>query len=255
MSSEPESPVACVPPAASVLEPMVRKLQLWKRLSAEECAAVLALPHAVEELVPSAYVVREGQRTEHSCLLISGFAHRQKVTRNGGRAICAVHMQGDIVDLQNSLLGRADHSVQALTRATIARIPREAIVALAAAYPNVGMAMWYDTLVDASMFREWILNIARRDAQTRIAHVLCEFGVRLESLGLSDRSSYEFPMTQEQLADATGLTPVHVNRCLRELEERGLITRTARFVVVADWARLKQAGEFDAAYLHLDGVA
>ena len=233
---------------------MIRKLQLWKRLGEEECAALLALPHEVEELAPSAYVVREGQQTKHSCLLISGFAFRQKVARSGARSINAVHMQGDIVDLQNSLLGRADHSVQALTRARIARIPREAIVALAFQFPNPGMAMWYDTLVDASIFREWILNIARRDAQTRIAHLLCEFGVRLESLGLSDRSSYEFPMTQEQLADATGLTPVHVNRSLRELEERGLITRTARYLCVADWSLLKQAGEFDVAYLHLEGA-
>jgi CRP-like cAMP-binding protein len=163
-------------------------------------------------------------------------------------------MPGDIVDLQNSLLGRADHSVQALTRATIARIPRDAIIAAAAKFPNLGMAMWYDTLVDASIFREWILNNARRDAQTRIAHLLCEFGVRLESLGLGERSSYEFPMTQEQLADACGLTPVHINRSLRDLEERGLITRAARYVSVADWSQLKQAGEFEVDYLHLDGV-
>lgn len=113
--------------------------------------------------------------------------------------------------------------------------------------------MWYDTLVDASIFREWILNNARRDAQARIAHLLCELGVRLESLGLGDRSSYKFPMSQEQLADATGLTTVHINRSLRELEERGLITRTARYLVVGDWASLKRAGEFDETYLHLNG--
>lgn len=242
-------------PHPSPLEPMIRKLGLWKKLGPDERDAILALPHKLEELAPSAYVVREGQATTSSCLLISGFTYRQKISRRGARSINAVHMQGDIVDLQNSLLGRADHSVQALTRATIARIPREAITAAAVRYPNLGMAMWYDTLVDASIFREWILNNARRDAQTRIAHILCEFGVRLESLGLSDRSSYEFPMTQEQLADACGLTPVHVNRSLRDLEARGLITRDARFVRVADWSRLKQAGEFEVDYLHLDGLS
>jgi CRP-like cAMP-binding protein len=115
--------------------------------------------------------------------------------------------------------------------------------------------MWYDTLVDASIFREWILNIARRDARARIAHVLCEFGVRLEALGLGDRTSYQFPMTQEQLADVTGLTTVHVNRSLMNLEDRGLLTRTQRYVAVADWARLKKAGDFDEAYLHLSMAA
>jgi CRP-like cAMP-binding protein len=163
-------------------------------------------------------------------------------------------MRGDVVDLQNSLLGVADHSVQALTQAEIASIPREAILEIAFRFPAVGMAMWYDTLVDASIFREWILNVARRDSSTRIAHLLCEFGVRLESLGLGDRLSYELPMTQEQLADATGLTPVHVNRTLMELEARGLITRTVRYVAVADWTSLQRAGDFSDAYLHLDNA-
>lgn len=254
MSNHVKASVTAPPEELPVLSPMAKKLQLWKQFTAEECAALLALPHEVEEISASGYIVRDGQKADHSCLLISGFAFRQKVTRNGGRSICAVHMQGDVVDLQNSLLGVADHSVQALGRATTARIPRKAILDLALAHPNIGMAMWYDTLVDGSVFREWILNNARRDAQTRIAHLLCEFGIRLEALGLGERTSYEFPLTQEQLADATGLTPVHVNRSLRELEERGLVTRTARYVVVAEWRSLKHAGEFDQTYLHLPGL-
>ena len=238
----------------SPLTPMIRKLELWKRLTAEEEAAVLALPFHLVEMTPSQYVVRDGEEATHTCLLISGFAIRQKLARNGGRSINAVHMRGDIVDLQNSLLGQADHSVQALTKAIFARLPRAAIIDLAIRFPNIGLAMWYDTLVDASIFREWILNIARRDAKVRIAHLLCEFGIRLEALGLGDRSSYEFPLTQEQIADATGMTPVHVNRSLRSLDERGLIARSSRYVVVANWSELKQAGEFDEAYLHLGGV-
>jgi CRP-like cAMP-binding protein len=238
----------------SPLTPMIRKLELWKRLTAEEEAAVLALPFHLVEMTPSQYVVRDGEEATHTCLLISGFAIRQKLARNGGRSINAVHMRGDIVDLQNSLLGQADHSVQALTKSIFARLPRAAIIDLAIRFPNIGLAMWYDTLVDASIFREWILNIARRDAKVRIAHLLCEFGIRLEALGLGDRSSYEFPLTQEQIADATGMTPVHVNRSLRSLDERGLIARSSRYVVVANWSELKQAGEFDEAYLHLGGV-
>jgi CRP-like cAMP-binding protein len=235
----------------SPLAPMVSKLQLWKKLATDEQKAVLALPHYVETIEPGNYIVREGEEAKHSCLLLSGFAYRQKLARDGLRSISALHMKGDVVDLQNSLLGSADHSVQALTRAEVAFMPREAIVDLAFRLPNIGLAMWYDTLVDGSIFREWILNIARRDAQTRIAHLLCEFGVRLEALGLGDRSSYELPMTQDQLADATGLTPVHVNRSLMELETRGLIARTVRYVAVSDWRNLKAAGDFDEDYLHL----
>ena len=235
----------------AVLAPMLRKLQLWRSLGTEERAAVLALPHTLHTIEAGKYIVREGEQAKHSCLLLSGFAYRQKAASNGSRSISALHMKGDVVDLQNSLLGQADHSVQALSRAEVAFIPRGAIIELAFRLPNVGLAMWYDTLVDGSIFREWILNIARRDAQTRIAHLLCEFGVRLEALGMGDRSSYELPMSQDQLADATGLTAVHVNRSLMELEARGLITRTIRYVAVADWPNLKEAGEFDEAYLHL----
>jgi CRP-like cAMP-binding protein len=234
-----------------ILSPFLKKLQLWRELSDEEQQAVLALPHKVEEVLPSRYLVREGDLPTHSCLLVDGFAFRQKVLVDGSRSICAVHMKGDMVDLQNALLGTADHSVQTLTRATVAFIPRDEVVRLAFRYPNVGMAMWYDTLVDGSIFREWIANIARRDAMARLAHLLCEFGLRLEAIELGDRLSFELPMTQEQLADATGLTSVHVNRTLKELEGQGLIDRTKKFVAIADWRRMEVVGGFNDTYLHL----
>ena len=101
------------------------------------------------------------------------------------------------------------------------------------------------------MFREWITNVARRDASTRLAHVLCEIGVRLEATRTGERDSFELPMTQDQLADATGMTAVHVNRSLMDLERQGLFTRSVRHIVVPDWRRLAEAGDFDAAYLHL----
>lgn len=112
--------------------------------------------------------------------------------------------------------------------------------------------MWLDTLVDASIFREWIANVGRRDARTRIAHLLCEFAVRLRLAGLGEETHYELPMTQEQLADATGLTSVHVNRTLKGLETEGLIERTnPRAIHIGDWRKLAKAGDFDSAYLHL----
>ena len=233
------------------LMPMVRKLELWKPLSERDRTAILDLPHEAESLGRGGYIIRERQETDHACLLLSGFVFRQKVTGNGGRSISAVHMPGDIVSLHSSLVGLADHSVQALGEVTYARIPGEAVVELAFAHPAIGMAMWHGTLVDAAIFCEWMLNVARRQAATRIAHLLCEFGVRLELLGLGERATFELPMTQEELADATGLTQVHVNRSLRELEERGLIARTMRFVSVGDWPDLTRFAEFDDTYLHL----
>ncbi len=240
-------------PPPHLLEPMVRKLEGWGPLDAEDKQALFALPLIVREVPRGHFVVREGDKATHSCVLVSGFAYRQKIVGNGGRQILAIHVPGDLVDLQNSLLRRADHSVQALTDTMIAQIPVEAVRKLAFARPAVGMAMWYDTLVDASIHREWTTNIGRRDALERLSHLLCEFGVRLEKAGLGNRSRYELPMTQEELADCVGLTPVHVNRTLRTLDRQGLIERPRRAIVIHEWARLATLGDFDDGYLHLDG--
>lgn len=230
---------------------MLRKLELWQSFSDEDRAALLALPHSPRSFEPHAYIVREGDEATHSCLLRSGFAYRQRIVAGGGRQILAIHTEGDMVDLQNSLLVHADHSVQALTPVEVAFIPREAIMELAFARPAVGKAMWFDTLVDAAIFRAWLANIGRRNAKARIANILCEFAVRLEAVGLGARHHYELPMTQEQLADCTGLTAVHVNRTLMAMARDGLIERTRRSVIIADWKKLARAGDFHSNYLHL----
>jgi CRP-like cAMP-binding protein len=185
--------------------------------------------------------------------MLSGYSFRNKVAGNGGRQVFSIHMKGDLADLQNSLLGIADHNLQALNHVVAAMIPVEAIQELAFTRPAVGRAMWFQTLVDASIFREWTLNVGRRDARTRAAHMLCEFAVRLETAGLGQRDGYELPMTQEQLADALGLTSVHTNRVLMALGSEGLINRTKRAVRINDWHRLAEAGDFNTAYLHLTG--
>jgi CRP-like cAMP-binding protein len=201
---------------------------------------------------PHHYVVREGDRAEFSCLMLSGFSVRHKIVAGGFRQIVAIHMKGEMVDLQNSLLGTADHSVQMLTAGKVVMIPREEVERIAFEHPAVGKAMWIDTLVDASIFREWIANVGRRDARTRIAHVLCEFALRLKLAGLGEQSGYELPMTQEQLGDATGLTSVHVNRTLKALESERLIERLRpRSVTIGDWKKLADTGDFDSRYLHL----
>lgn len=236
----------------NTLSPLLRKLGQFCDLEEADSAAILALPHVLKSISPLGYIVREGDRPTHSCLLLSGFAFRHKIVADGARQICAIQMAGDLVDLQNSLLGTADHNVQALTQVDVALIPREAVRQLAFDRPAVGMAMWYDTLVDGSIAREWIANIGRRSAMERIAHLLCEFAVRLESAGLGDHLNYVLPMTQEQIADCTGLTSVHVNRTLRSLDEQGVIVRSKRSVTVTDWRALAAIGDFTSHYLHLD---
>jgi CRP-like cAMP-binding protein len=231
---------------------MLPKMERWAKLDDADREALLALPHRLRSVRQTQYVVREGDQAEHCCLLLSGFAFRSKIVGDGGRQIVAIQMKGDIVDLQNSVLGIADHNVQALTTIEVALIPRAAILEIAARLPNVGRAMWHDTLVDGSVEREWVANVGRRDARTRMAHLLCEFALRLETAGLGEQCNYELPMTQEQLADCLGLTPVHVNRTLKGLDSDKLITRTIRSVKIDDWESLAHAGDFNSTYLHID---
>jgi CRP-like cAMP-binding protein len=235
----------------AILEPMLRKLTALFPLDEADRQALLALPHRVRAVEQHHYVVRERESATQCCLMLSGFSVRHKIVARGARQIVAIHMKGDMVDLQNSVLGTADHSVQMLTTGEIALIPRDAIQQLALERPRIGMAMWKDTLVDGSIFREWIANVGRRDSATRLAHVLCEFALRLKLAGLGEQTNYELPMTQEQLADVLGLTSVHVNRTLQALERQQLISRTQRSVTINDWQALADAGDFDATYLHL----
>ncbi len=230
---------------------MVRKLEQWHPLSPDERDAVLDLPFTRRKLNAHDHIVWEGDRPQHTCLLLSGFAFRHKVAGNGGRQIMSIHMKGDIVDLQNSMLGIADHNVQMLSAGEVALIPFEAVRDLAVRLPGVGMAMWYETLVEGSIFREWILNIGRRDAHARIGHLLCEFAVRLEVAELGKQTEYELPITQEQLADAVSLTAVHVNRTLKSLEKDGYISRSKRRITISDWQKLARVADFHPNYLHI----
>jgi len=235
---------------SSTLEPLVHKLAYRAELNAEDRAAILALPFTLKTMERGQYIVRERELATQSCVMLSGYSIRSKVVATGDRQIVAIHMKGECVDLQNSLLKVADHSVQMLTPGKVALIPRDEIIRLTLERPRVGHAMWVDTLVDGSIFREWIANVGRRDARTRVAHLLCEFAVRLKSAGLGDETGYELPMNQEQLADATGLTAVHTNRTLQSLRRDGLIKLSSGILKVLDWEALREAGDFDELYLH-----
>src|SRR3989337_2916878 len=157
----------------SALQPMLQKLAYWGPLEKSEEQALLALPHRVRDISPQHYIVRERETATHCCVMLSGFSIRHKIVGGGARQIVSIHMRGDIVDLQNSILGIADHSVQMLTDGQVALIPRNDVRQLALDHPRLGMAMWQDTLVDASIFRERVANVAELNAHSRLAALLC----------------------------------------------------------------------------------
>lgn len=160
------------------------------------------------------------------------------------------HIRGDICDLHSLLVGRMDHSISTLTPGKVAAIPHATILDWTQRYPALGRVLWWDTLIDAAIFREWMVNVGRRSAYQRIAHLLCELVTRMHTAGLAKDYTCDLPITQTELADATGLSTVHVNRTLQELRGKGLIELQNGTFLALDWARLKEAAGFDPAYLH-----
>jgi CRP-like cAMP-binding protein len=234
------------------LDLLVRRLNANHQLNAEDRQALHALPCKLRWLDAASYIMREGDPPRNCGVLLSGFAFRQKVTGDGARQILGLYVPGEALDFQNLFLDVSDHNVQMLTRGQVADVPLGAFQQIALERPNVGRAILVTTLIEASIFREWVLNVGRRDARSRLAHLLCEFGLRLEAFGqASPNHGFELPMTQEQLADATGLTSVHVNRVLKVLETDGLIVRNRRHISFPDWRRLRDVGDFNQRYLHL----
>ena len=228
----------------------IRKLDRLARLQQSDLDAIRSLPFRIGTAPRNHVLVREGDETTECCILLKGYTCRHKTASTGGRQIVSFHVPGDILDLQHLLLSRADHNLQTITEATFAWVLADDLKRLAQERPAIGEALWRDTLIDASVFREWVLNVGRRSAKARIAHMLCEFAARREAAGLGSPERFELPMTQEQIADATGLTPIHVNRMLHELGRDGAIIRDKRQVEITDWPKMRQIADFDPNYLH-----
>jgi len=231
--------------------PLVRKLESIFVLSEDEKDVLQSISGTIKIAGRRQDILREGDRPAECCLVLEGFAYRYKLTEEGKRQIFSFHIPGDIPDLQSLHLDVMDHSLASLSPSKLMFIPHEIVRDLMRRCPRIGDAFWRDTLIDAAVFREWMICLGRREAYGHMAHLLCELYVRLQAVGLTNGDAYEFPLTQAELGDALGLSPVHVNRTLQELRGEGLITLQAGSVTVLDWERLKEAGEFDPTYLHL----
>ena len=228
---------------------LLRRLTLRSHLGNDEKQAVLDLP--AEALAVKAQVdfVQAGERLDASCLVEEGLVARFEQLEDGRRQIISLHVPGDLVDLHSLLLPRAPAALQAVSAARIVRIPHAALRAAIARWPDLGTALWRDTVVDGTMVAQSAVRLGRRDAYARVAHLLCEMTVRYDEIGALKGSTFQFPITQEQLADAVGLTSVHVNRTLRSLREHRLVIVGSSRVQILDWPGLQQAAGFDPAYL------
>lgn len=226
-------------------------LEAFVRLSQDDRDAIDRLSRAQRDVAPRRDLLREGDQPRCVQLVIDGWACRYKTLPDGRRQIVAFFLPGDFCDLNVYVLKEMDHSVGAITRLRVADIGRDEMEAMTAEHPRITQALWWHGLVHAAIQREWTLNLGQRSAYERIAHLLVELFLRLQLVARTRGDSCDFPLTQNDIADATGLTAVHVNRTLQELRRAGLIVLQGRTLTIPDMAALQNAALFNSNYLHL----
>lgn len=236
----------------SAMTMLIRKLESIAALSDKERRAIQSLPGRIQNLGAQQDIVRDGDQPTHCCVILDGWACRYKLLSQGRRQILSFHISGDIADLPSLHIPTMDHSIATLTKAVVAFIPHESLRELTARHPGIAAAFWRDTLVDAGIFRAWLISLGQRSAFEHVAHLFCELYLKLQAVGLAGDHRCPLPITQADIADALGLTPVHVNRVLQEMRGRTLITLRGRMLVIQAWDELLRLSEFDPTYLQLE---
>lgn len=228
------------------------KLEAFTRLSADDRSALEDVTGNFRFVDARRDVVAEGDEPRYVHLVLDGWACRYKQLPDGKRQIVALFVPGDFCDVNVYILRHMDHNIGAITRLKVAMITPEEMNALTSERPRVTQALWWQELVTAAVQREWTLNLGHRSAYERLAHLLLELYLRLQTVGRARDGRCDFPLTQNDLADSTGLTAVHVNRMLQELRRDGLIELERKQLQILDIPRLMDVSMFNPNYLHLD---
>ena len=234
-----------------MIDKLLMKLRLRDTLSAAEEDALRALPCSIRRIPKRTTLIRRGEELRESTLLLDGMLGRYKDLRNGSRQISEVHVAGDFADLHSFSLKRLDHNVMSFTDCQVAQVPHERLKAITEQHPHLTRMLWLSTNIDASIHREWVLSLGRRTAISRVAHFFCELHARMDVVGVAEPDGFSLELTQMDLAECVGLTPVHVNRTLRALREQGLAEFRGGRVTITDMPGLRRVAEFDDMYLYL----
>lgn len=233
---------------------LIRKLEQFSTLSSTEKHALAAAVQSTRQLGAREDFLIQNGRPKGVNLLVDGFACRYKLLHDGRRQIVGYFLPGDTCDLRVYLLKRIDHSIGTVTPVTIAHLSHEALVDIFENFPTLKRALWWSTLVDEAITREWIVNVGQRTGYERMAHLLCEVFHRLRVVGLADADGCDFPLTQHDLADTVALSPVHVNRVLQELRQAKLIVLREKRLTILDLDGLKAVAHFSPSYLQLETI-
>ncbi len=197
-------------------------------------------------------ILKRGQVMNRSTMLIDGFIARS-ITRNGKRHIVGIHVPGDFVDLHGFALKRLDHDIVTVGHTLVGYCPHDRLIEVMKTEPHLTRLLWFATLLDAAVHREWILKLEQLNADGRLAHLMAELWYRLNFVGLAEPQSCAMPLTQVELSDACGTTAIHMNRTIRAMREAGVIDFARGRVMIPDMTRLKALAQFDTAYLYGDG--
>ncbi len=233
-----------------MIAPLIRKLAQLGPLSEQERELLGAVSLEVRHVEAQQVLIQDGIAGSHCHLLLDGIAYRYRMTDGCRRHILSFHVAGDILDLASLLLGKLDYDIGLLTQGSVALIPHAVILSWMERLPRLGQLLWRDTLLDAAILGEWVVNVTQRTAHARIAHLLCELTTRMRVADPAKGTACNLPVTHLDLADATGLSSVHVSRILRDLRDQELLTRRESSLVVRDWEGLKRIAEYDQTYLH-----
>lgn len=233
------------------LNPLVRELEGFTPLSEADRAVLQRVSAEPRYVAAHTDLVREGDKPEGVLLVLDGMAYRHKLRVNGARQISAYLVPGDLGDLDATLLDRMDQTITTFSDCRVVRVATATISDLMQHHPAIARALRMSALVDAATLREWLMNVGRRSAVERIAHLFCELLVRLQAVGLASEDGYDLPVTQGELADTTGLTSVHVNRSLQQLRRLNLIEFRGKRLRILNLEELRAIAEFEANYLHL----
>ncbi|ADG11716.1 Crp/Fnr family transcriptional regulator [Caulobacter segnis] len=242
-------------PSLQKIAPLVRKMARRDTLSALEREVLSGLLGPERAVAAGTVLIAPGDRPSFSTFLVSGFCARFSVTAAGGRQLTEINVAGDFIDLHSLLMRQMDHGVVALADCVVAFAPHADLRRLTEQHPHLGRLLWLETVIDGAIHRQWLVTMGQQSAASRLAHLVCELYRRLEAAGLASDGQLKIPMTQTDLGDVLGLTPIHVNRVLMELRREGLIEWKGTQVTIPDWDRLATFAEFDPNYLRLQSDA
>jgi CRP-like cAMP-binding protein len=238
--------------AAAALPLLTRKLELHTRLDERERAALGLLLTRAQTVRTGVAVAVVGEPLDLATVVLSGMLCRTKALPDGRRQILSLLLPGDVVDPHASVLRKRDDNLEAIGETTIAVVPQARIEVLEAEHPRLREAFLREAFIEASVLREWVLNVGQRNASEALAHLICELHIRMEGVGLAAQGRFPFPLKQQHLAEALGLSVIHLNRVLRQLRASGLIRLEGRWVTVVDAPALRALAHFDPDYLHFD---